>query len=100
MLRTRRLEPKSIACFTIFLTMVDMLQRNGHYRLHMCLSQCFSTFFKSRNLSKIYYHFAELNAPYSTIQSIFMDPSKKLAEPRLKNAGLRVIVISDFKMGL
>jgi len=59
--------------------------------------QCFSTFFKSRNLSKIII-WRNLNAPYGTIYSIFREPSKELteplgsAEPRLKNT----VVITIF----
>ncbi len=53
--------------------------------------QCFSTFFKSRNLPKMYHHLVELNVPYSSNNNIYREPSKELAEPlgsaepRLKN---------------
>ena len=56
--------------------------------------QCFLTFSKSGNLSKISYHFVEPQATYSTTYSIFREPSKELAgplgsaEPKLKNTDL------------
>jgi len=52
------------------------------------LDQCFSTFFNSRNLLKIFYHLAEPERSILYYFSIFREPRKELAEPRLKNTDL------------
>ena len=53
-----------------------------------CIQQCFSTYLKLRTHSKIFMIWRSLNASNSTIYSEVMEPSKELAEPRLKNTGI------------
>ena len=60
----------------------DQKYVDEHLRNNIGLVQCFSTSFKSRNLS------SNLNVQNRTIYSIFRQPRKKMAEPRLISTSL------------
>jgi len=56
----------------------------------MLLNNVFQPFSSLGTSLKFLIIWRNLNAPYSTIYSIFKEPSKKLAEPRLKNTALEI----------
>ncbi len=68
----------------------DLSRKKSGFSLY---SSVFQPFSRSGTSQKYLIILQNLNAPYSTIYSIFREPSKELAEPRLKNTALQYTVV-------